>query len=215
MPIPPFAVRSAIEAVAILFTQSYELARCRAAGHPSSITRLMAERDETLLDAALLRRQVGIHQRNRAAYPAEKRPDYLPADRFEILQIQKLRGWSQRETARQFVLHPTTICAWNRAWRCRENIGLFFGNAPWNKMADGVRWLTHQIRSLCPESEFGTRRIALELIRSGIEISRSTVQRVLREKKPRCPPEPVFAPTLANTDTSAILKPRKINQTWH
>ncbi|MFH1023461.1 MAG: DDE-type integrase/transposase/recombinase, partial [Planctomycetota bacterium] len=31
----------------------------------------------------------------------------------------------------------------------------------------------------------------------------------------RCPPEPVFAPTLANTDTSAILKPRKINQTWH
>ncbi|MFH1024302.1 MAG: DDE-type integrase/transposase/recombinase [Planctomycetota bacterium] len=168
-----------------------------------------------ILPVSVRRAMDAIHQRNRATYPVEKRPDYLPVDRFEILQIQKLRGWSQRETSRQFVLHPNTIWAWNRAWRYRKNIGLFFGSVPWNKMADGVRWLTHQIRSLCPEPEFGTRRIALELIRAGIEISRSPVQRVLREKKPRRPPEPEVAPVLAQTDTSAILKPKKINQTWH
>ncbi|MHB1767677.1 MAG: transposase [Phycisphaerae bacterium] len=84
-------------------------------------------------------------------------------------------------------------------------------------MDDAVRWAAQELRSLCPEPEFGTRTMARHLLRAGIQISRSTVQRVLREAKPTQPP---IKPKPAMEEPAGIkphnlLAPKKPNQVWH
>src|ERR1043165_2496864 len=90
---------------------------------------------------------------------------------------------------------------------------VFRGAAPFNKISGRVRWLVHEIRRLCPERKFGTRSIAMRLIRAGVQLSRASVQRILREKPPKPP-----TPRLLNSEQSVphtILRPAAINRTWH
>jgi len=42
----------------------------------------------------------------------------------------------------------------------------------------------HEMRQLCPERDFGTRTIARHIMRSGIQISRASVRRILEEERP-------------------------------
>ncbi len=214
----PLWLRRLLDATTIHFARCYELARQRTAGSPSSVKRLTAERDDALLDAKLLKREIAVLRRNRALLPHERRPHYSPEDRREILQIRRLRGWSLRMTAHHFVLHYNTIWNWNRAWLSMENVGLFFGRVPWNRITDGVRWAVHELRSLCVEIEFGTRSIAMQLVRSGIRISRSSVQRILREKKPTTPTAPGVVGEDQQIETvspHSILRPSRTRYTYH
>lgn len=210
----PLWLRRLMQETTIYFAQRYEIARQRTVGNPSSFKRLMAERDEALLDAKLLRREISVLRSSRQKIPQHKRLHYAPSDRSEILQIMRLRGWSIGKTADRFVLHYNTVLAWSHAWQGNKNVGLFFGSVPWNKMGDGPRWAVHQLRSLCPEPEFGTRSIAIHLIRNGIQISRSTTQRFLKRKQPPRPPRPA-RPLREPAIPHGILRPRKINTTWH
>ena len=88
-------------------------------------------------------------------------------------------------------------------------------DVPWNRIDDAVRWAIHELRQLCPEPEFGTRTIARHLVRAGVQISRRTVQRVLREDKPSRPPyrRPPLVPA-AGVEPHHLLNPAKVNQTW-
>ncbi len=52
------------------------------------------------------------------------------------------------------------------------------------KLHEGVQWLVHEIRQLCPERDFGTRTIARHIMRSGIQISRASVRRIIEEQSP-------------------------------
>ena len=210
----PLWLRRLLDETTIHFARCYELARQRAAGNASSVKRMMAQRDDALLDAMLLKREIAVLRRNRARLPHEKRPHYSPGDHREILQIRRLRGWSLRMTAHHFVLHYNTIWNWNRAWSLRENVGLFFGRIPWNRISDGIRWAVHELRELCVEMEFGTRSMAMQLIRAGHKISRNSVQRILRERKPSKPPEPAAVETEEVTPHS-ILRPACIRRTYH
>ncbi len=212
----PLWLRRLMQATTTYFAQSYELIRQRTAGNASPLKRVLAERDDALLDAALLRREIGVLRRNRARLPHERRPHYAPEDRREILQIMRLRGWSFKKTAKRFVLHRNTVAAWQRAWAGKKKIGLFFGRVPWNRIADGIRWAVHEIRSLVPEPEFGTRTIVMHLIRCGIRISRSTVQRILREKRPARPARRTTTSQLvAPAAPFFVLRPPTTNHTWH
>lgn len=68
--------------------------------------------------------------------------------------------------------------------------------------------MIHEIRVLCPERDFGTRTIARHLMRAGIQISRTSVKRILEGD----PPEKFGAATPAaerpGRPTSAILYAR-------
>ena len=212
----PLWLRRLLDETTIHFARCYEVARQRAAGDASSVKRMMAQRDDALLDAKLLRREIAVLRRNRTQLPHQKRPDYLPEDRLEILRIRRLRGWSLRQTAHHFVLHYNTVWSWNRAWNRKENIGLFFSRIPWNKISNGIRWAVHQLLDLCPEIEFGTRSMAMILVRAGHKISRSSVQRILREKKPSKPPKPAVPEKEGETVTPhSILRPTCIRRTYH
>lgn len=92
----------------------------------------------------------------------------------------------------------------------------FFGEAPFNRLSDAVRHVVHEIRRLCPEREFGTRSIAMAIVRAGIKLSRSSVQRILREKPPKPNPRgAVSAKPAPPTVPHGILRPRAISRTWH
>jgi transposase InsO family protein len=89
----------------------------------------------------------------------------------------------------------------------------FFGAAPFNKLGRSVRWLVHEMHSLGARFGSGTRTIAAEVCKAGIALSRSSVQRILREPKPQRP-RPATVPA-SGKESTHILKPRKINRTWH
>ena len=149
--------------------------------------------------------------------PPQKRPDYRPAQRLAILQIMRLRDWNIKNTAKRFVIHENTLRAWIKSIEGSGKPSLLAGAIVWNRMDDAVRWAAHELRRLCPEPEFGTRTMARHLLRAGIQISRSTVQRVLREPKPEKPPRkprpPMEQPIGVKPDR--LLKPKRANLVWH
>jgi len=149
----PLWLRRLIQETTVCFAQCYELARQRNLASASACKRLMAERDDALLDVNLLRREIGVLRRNRESLPHKRRPHYSSRDRFEILQIMKLRQWTLQDTADRFVLHYNTVWNWTQAWTSKKNTGIFFGRVPWNRISDGIRWAVHELRRLCTEAE--------------------------------------------------------------
>ncbi len=214
----PLRLRRALDGIATALMQAFMLARERALRSPSPAVRTLAGQDAQTWETELRAREIAVFQRRLESMPPFRRPQVPPADRFEILQIMRLRGLSVEKVAGFFVLHPNTIREWLRRFQTRRDIGRFFGSAPFNKLGDAARWVVHEVRRLCPEREFGTRSIAMAIVRAGIQISRSAVQRILREKKPRCPAAPAAATVESFHDAvlpHGILRPKKPNRTWH
>jgi len=210
------SIRPAVDAVSTLFMRGYLAARARAFGHPSPMVRVLAQRDHAYSDAVLLERELAIFRSQRQGRSPKTRAHYAPKERAEILQLMRLRGWSTTEAAAHFVVHPNTIRNWKRAVRDKFKAERVVGDPPWNKLQEGVRWLVHEIRTLCPERDFGTRTIARHIMRSGIQISRASVKRILEEQPPR-------SSRVANgqrirkpkTAPEHILRPRKAHHVWH
>ncbi len=184
----PQRLRRAADGIATMLMQAFHLARARALESPSPTVRALAERNGFTWESELQGREIAVFRRRLEAMEPLKRPHIPPQDRFEVIQLMRLRGWSIEETARCFVLHPNTLRDWLRRFDGRASVKDFFGKAtPFNKISDAARWLVHEIRALCPEREFGTRSIAMAIVRAGLKLSRSSVQRILREKKPERP----------------------------
>ena len=193
--------------------QSYQLARGRAAASSSRFMRLVAERDEALWNAALLERELGVYRRRIEAVYSHKRPPVAPGDRFEILQIMRLRAWTLRHAAKRFGVHHNSIWEWSRRFRRGADADTFFGAPPLNRTGDALRWLVHEFRRTCPQLALGTRTIAGMIIQAGLQISRSTVQRMLREKPPKRPARAALNPD--GRRSYGLLKPKCHNRTWH
>ena len=213
----PAPLRRAVDSIAVMLMQVYMLARGRAVASSSPTVKALAGRDEDAWKLAVREREIGVFRRRLESMAPHKRPQIVPEDRFEILQLMRLRGLSPEQAAERYVLHPNTIRGWIKQFRRGRDVGAFFGNAPFNKIGDAARWLVHEIRRLCPEQEFGTRSIAMVIVRAGIRLSRSSVQRILRERKPAAPAP--AKPDAADNETQVvphhILRPEKPNRTWH
>jgi transposase-like protein len=125
--------------------------------HASPLIRLLAQRDALHHDASLLERELAIFRAQRQRKPAHQRPHYSPAERSQILEVVKLRGWSAKEAGSRFVVHPNTIRNWEKAVDDKLRSVRLLGGPPWNRLHDGVRRLVHEIREAFPEPEFGTR----------------------------------------------------------
>ena len=192
-------------------------ARTRLASAASPILRLMIQRDHEVTESELLRRELDILRAGRENMPPQKRPDYRPTQRLAILQLMRLRDWNIKITARRFVIHENTLRAWIKAVEGNGKPNLLAGAMVWNRIDDAVRWAAHELRRLCPEPEFGTRTMARHLLRAGIQISRSSVQRILREpehRKPPRKPRPVIGEPVG-VEPQGLLKPKKPNHVWH
>jgi len=206
-----------VDSMAILLSQAYQLAHARLASAASPIVRLLVQRDQAFTEVDLLRRDVEVFRAQREGLPPYRRPDYQPEQRLAILQLRRLRGWSIKKTAKHFVVHRNTIRAWIMSAEGKGRPSLLNGAVVWNRIDDSVRWAVHELRRLCPEPEFGTRSIARQVVRASVQISRSTVQRVLREAKPTRPSRPA-RPAMAlpaGKKPCHLLAPKWINRVWH
>ncbi len=211
----PKSVLQTLDGVVCALAAAFMLARSRAAASGSPIIRILAQRDSQAWDNALSRREADVLRGRLECMEPQSRPYYAPEARFEILQIMRLRRWNILTTAARFVIHPNTLRAWLKELNAGANTSRLF-SAPINRINEAGRWLVHQIRELCPEREFGTRAIAMQIIRLGKQISRSSVQRILREKKPRRPGLPSKPKsTTESIPPHHILRPEKPNCTWH
>ncbi|MEQ9461304.1 MAG: DDE-type integrase/transposase/recombinase [Phycisphaeraceae bacterium] len=179
------------------------------------MTRVQAQRDHAYSDSVLLERELAIFRGHRQNRPAKQRLHYTPKERAEILQLMRLRGWSAKQTAARFVVHPNTIRNWRRAVREKHRAQDVVGSPPWNKLHAGVRWLVHEIRSLCPEREFGTRTMARYIMRAGIQISRASVLRILEEERRPRPSDCTSSTESERTAPNHFFQPPGPNHVWH
>ena len=211
----PRSVRLTLESIIAVFVNAYQIARGRAIGNASSTVRLLAQRDDALWRAAVAERRLGLFRRRlRNANPLN-RPDFIPDDRLEILKIMWYRGWSIAETAEYFVLHRNTVSDWLKRYRTKEDLRGFLGRAPFNKIGDATRWLVHEMRGLGIRFGTGTRTIAAMIVEAGVQLSRTTVQRILREQKPRRPCRRRSADSGNRRTPLHILHPKTVSRTWH
>ena len=181
--------------------------------HASPLVQWLGQRDALHHDASLLERELAVFRSQRERKPAHQRPHYSPAERAQILEIMKLRGWSAKEAGARFVVHPNTIRNWQKAVRDKLRAEHLFGGPPWNRLHDGIRRLIHKIREAFPEPEFGTRTIARHIMRAGVRVSRTSIRRVLQEGPPAPPKQ---HPKARITQAPAHVRhPAKSNQVWH
>jgi len=212
----PRNVRQAVDAIAVALNSVFMLVRSRAADSASPIVRAFAERDHIAWDRELLRREADLLRTRIAGLPPQSRPHYRPESRLAILQLMRLRHWTTERTAEKFLLHQNTVRKWLKEFNLSPSAPLFTGAAPFNKLSEAAQWLVHEIRALCPEPEFGTRQIAARIVRAGIKLSRSSVQRILRKPKPPKPNKPANAAEATEpVIPHHILNPQKPNRTWH
>ena len=181
--------------------------------HASPLIRLLGQRDALYHDVSLLERELAVFRGQRQRKPAHQRPHYSPSERAQILEVMRLRGWSAKEAGIRFILHPNTIQNWQKAVDNKLNAERLLGGPPWNRLHDGVRRLVHEIRAAFPEPEFGTRTIARYIMRAGIGISRSSVNRVLQEDPPK--PAKHYQDVRVTTAPKHVRHPTKPNQVWH
>ena len=126
----PHLVWHLVDSVAVLFARSYMLARTRAVSHVSPMVRMLGLRDHAHSEAALLERELAIFRSHRRHPPPGHRPHYSPEERSEILLIGRLRGWSSKDLADRFLVHPNTIRGWRRALTRRHRAERLIGEPP-------------------------------------------------------------------------------------
>ena len=212
----PRSVRQAIDAIAVTLNALFLLVRSRAADCASPLVRAFAQRDQIAWDRELLRRETELLRVRIESLAPQHRPHYRPESRLAILQLMRLRHWTVKHTAQRFMVHANTVRGWLKEFNLSPTAPLFTGAAPFNKLSEAAEWLVHEIRALCPEPEFGTRQIAARIVRAGIKLSRSSVQRILRKPKQPKPNKPAkAAEPIEHVIAHHILEPKKPNRTWH
>ncbi len=209
------AVLQLIDAIAIAVAQGYMLVRSRLTSHPSPVLRVTAGRDAAVWNNKLLERELAIYRQERQRVPPRQRWHYTSVHRLDILQIMRLRNWTVTQAAERFVIHPNTVRSWLKELQSSEESSRLFTGIIWNRIHDAVRWTVHDIRRLCPEPECGTRTIARHIVRAAVQISRSSVQRILREEpQSHRPNRPAIVPP-DGVEPDYLLAPKKINEVWH
>ncbi len=111
-----------------------------------------------------------------------RRPYYRPIERMAILELQAARCWSQAETARRFLVKPTTIASWLKRIDEANVAPLVQLRKPVNRFPEFVRYLVCKLKVLFPS--LGRKRIAQTLARAGLHLSASTVRRMLQARVP-------------------------------
>jgi len=111
-----------------------------------------------------------------------RRPHYAPWERLAILWHRSRHGLSVEATARAFVVCVNTVTNWLAAVEAGVR-RLVSTREPMNRLGDLVRELAVRLKAEWPR--WGSRRIAGQFARLGIQASRSSVRRMLRRGPPR------------------------------
>jgi putative transposase len=134
-----------------------------------------------------------------------RRPHYKPWQRLAALWHAARYGLSVEAAARAFVVTRQTIINWRRDVR-KGLTRLVQARAPLNRLPDLVEEIARRLRREWPR--WGTRRIAGLLARLGLQASRTTVQRMLRFRRPR------GRPAVARTGAGSLVPKRPLHMVF-
>jgi len=151
-----------------------------------------------------LRAEKTLLQRRMQRVPAKRRPHYRREERLEILWHAARYSMSIADTAAAFGVTRQTITNWRRDLRRDAPRGLHRIGT----LGELVTELVIRLKAEWPA--WGTRRIAGQLARLGVKVSRSSVQRIVR-RGPRDPVEPEQAVTASASRTLLAKRP---NHVW-
>jgi len=121
--------------------------------------------------------------------PDRRQPHYTPSQRFRILQIRSLLGWSREVAARAFRICPNTLSNWEKhADPCSETVGSTVRpTPPITRLADVVRSQT-----MLRLGFGGEDLVAQALARAGWKVSARSIRRIGRARgQPERPPPDV------------------------
>ncbi|MCH8148160.1 MAG: transposase [Planctomycetes bacterium] len=199
-------VRSAVLHVISLAHFSIVRARARVARSGNMRVRLNAENDRLKQEVALLREEVRIKDARMACIPPQRRPHYAATERMAILELRAARGWSLKQTAIELLVTASSIASWMKRLGEAGPETLVQTAAPVNKFPDFVRYTVQRLKVLCPS--MGKLRLAQTLCRAGLQLSATSVGRILKEPPS---PEPV---SKAKAGGQAVTAKRS-NHVWH
>ncbi len=146
---------------------------------PNRRTRRAGDLQGLLDEITHLEEELRIKDARMALIDAHRRPHYRPIERMAILELRAARGWSQSETARRFLVKPSTIASWLKRIDELSHSPLVQMREPVNKFPDLVGYVVRKLKLLFPS--MGRKRIAQMLARAGLQLSSSTVGRMLKD----------------------------------
>ncbi len=199
-------VRSAVLHVISLAHFSIVRASGRAASSGNMRVRLNAKNDRLKQEVALLREEIRIKETRMACISPQRRPHYAATERMAILELRAARGWSLKQTASEILVTASTIASWMKRLSEAGPETLVQTPAPVNKFPDFVRYTVQRLKVLCPS--MGKLRLAQTLCRAGLQLSATSVGRILKEQPS---PEPV---SKAKAGGQAVTAKRP-NHVWH
>jgi len=168
--------------LAATIAQATVPARIRRLRHRSRMDKLLAEIAALREENARLRAEADLPRARLGKIPPRQRPRYIRWLRLEVLWHRRRYGLSLPQAARAFVVPPQTISRWEADVQERSP-RLVSMKPPANRPADIAEELVHRLK--LEQADWGTRRIAQTLVRLGVRLSRSSVQRILRRPPPR------------------------------
>ena len=182
---------------------------------PDARTRRLGDLDGLLEEISLLEEELRIGDARMAMIDPHRRPHYRPIERRAILELKAARGWSQAETAKHFLVKPTTIASWLKRIDESSPTPLVQMREPVNKFPDLVGYLVRKLKVLFPS--VGRKRIAQTLARAGLHLSASTVGRMLKDRRrdPERPTETDEVSSEHQTDRLRIVTAKRPNHVWH
>ncbi len=71
-----------------------------------------------------------------------------------ILELKAARGWSQAETARRFLVKPTTVASWLKRIDESSQSPLVQIREPVNKFPEQVRYVVRRLKVLFPPNPY-------------------------------------------------------------
>ena len=108
----PCRVRSALLHVVALAQYAAVYTRSWAAECRNARVRLRATVDQLQQEVALLQAEIHIKDARMSCVPAQRRPNYPPAVRMQILELLAAQGWCLQQTADAFLITAATIRSW-------------------------------------------------------------------------------------------------------
>lgn len=176
------------------------------------VARVRMELTLVVLENELLHERIKAMS-NSPPWPATLRP--------RVLRLMRLRGEGATRFAQRMRLSKSTIMRWKRL----ERVGTGGSAAVYNRLSDAVRRAVHEVKALLPEVGVGSRALTQHLRRNGVDISRSSLQRILREVPPRLaklalPKNPLRKPETKPKPLPKVvpygpLRPKAKNEVWH
>ena len=139
--------------------------------------RLRCENHRLRGEVDILQREIAIKDARFSRIETKKRPTYNATERFEILAIKALRGWSNEKIAKRFQISERSIRRWFRGSETQSGITQMPEVV--SRYPDYVRNIVRRLKGCCPM--LGRYKIAGILCRAGLHLSASTVKRCIDE----------------------------------